>query len=244
MDYLIQIGIGVTLVTTALVYIVFKTAKGLKSKKINSLRFCINALIVTLLVTSISITIVSTLYNFSYEKGVKSFGNNKYYESVKHLETALAIRSRVGNLSKFLEKSFFGFPLFFSTETDARMILASSYRQLKDYHNAIEQYLVIISIDEQNYDAMANTAECYFVTRNFTKAAEYYRQVVEIHPKEKNFDYYFSMGKAFMVLLNYKKAIVYYKKAIELGEQKGIVTRYIKKCEEELSQKRGDKGDG
>jgi len=236
MKYIIFSVIGITVLLTLLLYLVIKTYKMIKIKEVYATKIWFNVVLISVLTLFIFVTALSVSYNYFYERGVNLSCQEKYNGAIEAFKKALAIRTKLGNSAKLLEEE--KFPFFFSTEIDVRIVLAESYKNLKDYQNAIKEYQAILTIDKNNYKAVAGIAESFFLIRNFEKAKHFYQELTEIHPKEKNFNYYYQMGKAYMVLLNYKDAIKSFKTALAFGEKDEVINRYLEICYGEEKEKR------
>ncbi len=228
------IGIGILLLVN--VISVIRLFKIIKTKKLNIAIGCHIAFIVILSIV-IYITIISMSYDYSYMKGINLINEKQYSIAIIKLNQALSIRKKLGPFSIYLEKKHLGFPILFSSEEDVHKDLASIYRNLKDYKNAIKEYQEILAFDNANFDATIGMADILFSLRDFVQAKHFYKKAINFEPHEKNSDYYIQLGRAYMVLLDYDKAISYFSRALELGEKQDIVQRYLEICYEEIKKR-------
>mgnify|MGYP001598839273 CR=1 FL=1 len=229
---MVIVGIlGIVILLSATVSLSIITYKMIRKNK-SKILIGLNIFLILVFVLYSCLTSLSLSYNYFYLKGSNLFFQNKHQEAIKPLKRALMIRKKIGILSKLMEIKILGVPLFYSSEKDVRILSANAYKSSGNYKEAIKEFGEVISLDNNNFDAIAGIAESLFLLRNFKEAKQYYQKLIEIQPKENNFNYYFQTGRAFMVLLDYDNAIKYFKKALEFDKENEIVSRYIEICYE------------
>lgn len=231
---IIIIGILILLIATlSLSIITYKLIKNNKSKKVIG----INILLIFLLVLFMCFASFSFSYNYFYIKGINLASQDKHQEAIKSLKIALLIRNKMGKADRLMQIKIFGAPFFYSDEKDVRLSIANAYKSFGNYQEAIKEFKEVISLDDNNFDAIAGIAESSFLLRNFDEAKQYYQKLINTRPEEKNFNYYYQMGRASIVLLDYDNAIKYFKKALEFGKEVAIINRYLEICYEGVNKR-------
>mgnify|MGYP001615126163 FL=1 len=229
----IIIGILILFIATiGLSVVTYKLIRNNKSK----ILIGINIFLIFLLVLFMCFVSLSASYNYFYLKGINLSSQGKHQEATKSFKIALSIRNKMGKADRLMEIKIFGAPFFYSDEKDVRLSMANAYKSFGNYQEAIKEFLGVISLDNNNFDAIAGIAESSFLLRNFDEAKQYYQKLINVQPEEKKFNYYYQMGRASMVLLDYDNAITYFKKALEFGKENEIINRYLKICYEEVNK--------
>lgn len=218
------VGIGILLFANVIA--VIRVFKIIKTRKLTIALGCHMAFLVVGSIL-LYITVILATYNYSYIRGVNLINEKQYSNAIIKMNQALSTRKKLGPFSIYLEKKYLGFPLLFSTEEDVHKDLASIYRNLKDYKNAIKEYQEILAFDNANFNATIGMADILFVLRDFNRAKELYRKAIKLEPHEKNSDYYINIGRAYMVLIDNEQAIKSFNKALELGADEKLIHRYI-----------------
>ena len=216
------VGIGILLFANVIA--VIRVFKIIKTRKLTIALGCHMALLVVVSIL-LYITVILATYNYSYIRGVNLINEKQYSIAIIKLNQALSIRKKLGPFSIYLEKKHLGFPILFSSEEDVHKDLASIYRNLKDYKNAIKEYQEILAFDNANFDATIGIADILFSLRDFVQAKHFYKKAINFEPHEKNSDYYIKLGRAYMVLLDNEQAIKSFNKALELGADENIIHR-------------------
>lgn len=241
MKYIIILVVCFFIFLITSLILVYKTYKEVKTNKSNKRIIGFNIILVSLLIFIMCILFFSSTYNYSYQKSTVLIDQGKYREAIDFAEKALAIRDKAGKLSKLLDKTYFGVPLFFYSERLVRMTLANNYKRLKEYQKANNEYLAIVSINSNDFDAIAGVAECYFLMRNMDMAKHYYQKLITIQLDIKDYAYYFEMGRAYFVLEDYENAIRYLIKSRELGMEKEMVNRLLEICYKKINHNERNK---
>ncbi len=98
---------------------------------------------------------------------------------------------------------------------DARKKLAQAYINSKQYDKAIEQMEELIKLvpaAENKY--LLIEGSCYEMAKNYTKAEEIYKKVIEKYPE--NIDAYIALGQMYLNMKKYSKARLYANKALKI----------------------------
>ncbi len=100
-----------------------------------------------------------------------------------------------------------------STEKFIRDLREKAIRfdKKNEVFNAIEYYSRYLACQNKDIDLTYRLASLYFLTRNYTKASQYYDAVIALNPKKIALAYYFK-GLACMNTGNYKDAIELFQK--------------------------------
>lgn len=226
--------IGICILVFVSIVLIISTIKMIRSYHKKWLMLSVNVISIIVLAIIVSLSILSTLYNYYYLKGNSQITDGNYEEGINNLNKSLSLMEFTSRVSFIFQKKLFGISLFFSDEHDLRLDIANLLMHQKNYYDAINQYKSALALDDQDFHAIAKLAYCYFLARQFEESRYLYQKLIAINPDEKLFEYDFHMGVAHMVLLNYEKALVYFAKAAELPGRKEVANRYMAICRDQL----------
>ncbi len=94
--------------------------------------------------------------------------------------------------------------------------LGVSYRQTNRYQKAIEQYLILLGIDDEDYGVHHILAELYGKTRDIEKAEYHAKQALYFKDLPLD-DIYYTLGNAYQINKKFEKAIVQYRKVVKIN---------------------------
>jgi len=105
-------------------------------------------------------------------KGVAAFRNAQFQSAIMHFKTAVGLDPTLLNAKLYLATAYFNqyIPSGESTEN------------LKVAAQAIDAYEDVLKADPTNANAIASIAQIYYYEKNFDKAKEYQRRLVQADP--------------------------------------------------------------
>jgi len=105
-------------------------------------------------------------------KGVGAFRNAQFQAAIMHFKTAVSLDPSLLNAKLYLATAYF----------NQYIPSGESPENLKIAHQAIDAYEDVIKTDPNNTNAIASIAQIYYYMKQFDKAKEYQRRLLEIEP--------------------------------------------------------------
>ena len=93
--------------------------------------------------------------------------------------------------------------------------LGVSYHKTNKYKKAIDQYLILVGIDEEDYGLHHKLAELYGLTRDIEKAEYHAKQALYFKDLPLD-DIYMTLGRAYQINKKFENAIGQYQKALKI----------------------------
>jgi len=105
-------------------------------------------------------------------KGVGAFRNAQFQAAIMHFKTAVGLDPSLLNAKLYLATAYF----------NQYIPSGESPENLKIAHQAIDAYEDVLKTDSSNSNAIASIAQIYYYMKQFDKAKEYQRRLLEIEP--------------------------------------------------------------
>jgi tetratricopeptide (TPR) repeat protein len=105
-------------------------------------------------------------------KGVGAFRNAQFQAAIMHFKTAVSLDPSLLNAKLYLATAYF----------NQYIPSGESPENLKIAHQAIDAYEDVLKTDPNNSNAIASIAQIYYYMKQFDKAKEYQRRLMEIEP--------------------------------------------------------------
>jgi tetratricopeptide (TPR) repeat protein len=105
-------------------------------------------------------------------KGVGAFRNAQFQAAIMHFKTAVSLDPSLLNAKLYLATAYF----------NQYIPSGESPENLKIAHQAIDAYEDVLKTDPNNSNAIASIAQIYYYMKQFDKAKEYQRRLLEIEP--------------------------------------------------------------
>ena len=105
-------------------------------------------------------------------KGVAAFRNAQFQTAIMHFKTAVSLDPTLVNAKLYLATAYF----------NQYIPSGESPENLKIAHQAIDAYEDVLKTDANNTNAIASIAQIYYYMKQFDKAKEYQRRLLEIEP--------------------------------------------------------------
>lgn len=93
--------------------------------------------------------------------------------------------------------------------------LGVSYHNVNKYPKAIEQYLILLGIDDEDYGLHHKLAELYGLTRDIEKAEYHAKQALYFKDLPLD-DIYMTLGRAYQINKKFENAIEQYQQALKI----------------------------
>ncbi|WP_299684095.1 tetratricopeptide repeat protein [uncultured Dokdonia sp.] len=93
--------------------------------------------------------------------------------------------------------------------------LGTSYRRINNYTKAIDQYLILLRIDDEDYGIHHILADLYGKTRDIEKAEYHAKQALYFKDLPLD-DIYITLGRAYQINKKYEKAVKQYQLALKI----------------------------
>ncbi|WP_299213571.1 tetratricopeptide repeat protein [uncultured Dokdonia sp.] len=107
--------------------------------------------------------------------------------------------------------------------------LGVSYQKTNKYQKAIDQYLILLNMDDEDYGVHHILAELYGLTRNIEKA-EYHAKQALYYKDLPLDDIYYTLGRAYQINEKYEKAIGQYRRVLKVDPENIRVYHNIAIC--------------
>jgi tetratricopeptide (TPR) repeat protein len=105
-------------------------------------------------------------------KGVAAFRNAQFQAAIMHFKTAVGLDPSLLNAKLYLATAYF----------NQYIPSGESPENLKIAHQAIDAYEDVLKTDPNNSNAIASIAQIYYYMKQFDKAKEYQRRLMEVEP--------------------------------------------------------------
>jgi tetratricopeptide (TPR) repeat protein len=105
-------------------------------------------------------------------KGVGAFRNAQFQTAILHFKNAVALDPTLLNARLYLATAYF----------NQYVPSGESPENLKIAHQAIDAYEDVLKTDPNNSNAIASIAQIYYYMKQFDKAKEYQRHLLQVEP--------------------------------------------------------------
>ncbi len=105
-------------------------------------------------------------------KGVAAFRNAQFQAAIMHFKTAVGLDPTLLNAKLYLATAYF----------NQYIPSGESPENLKIAAQAIDAYEDVLKADPNNANAIASIAQIYYYEKNFDKAKEYQRRLLQVDP--------------------------------------------------------------
>jgi len=105
-------------------------------------------------------------------KGVAAFRNAQFQAAIMHFKTAVGLDPTLLNAKLYLATAYF----------NQYIPSGESPENLKIAAQAIDAYEDVLKADPNNANAIASIAQIYYYDKNFDKAKEYQRRLLQVDP--------------------------------------------------------------
>ena len=105
-------------------------------------------------------------------KGVAAFRNAQFQAAIMHFKTAVGLDPTLLNAKLYLATAYF----------NQYIPSGESPENLKIAAQAIDAYEDVLKADSNNANAIASIAQIYYYEKNFDKAKEYQRRLLQADP--------------------------------------------------------------
>ena len=105
-------------------------------------------------------------------KGVAAFRNAQFQAAIMHFKTAVGLDPSLLNAKLYLATAYY----------NQYIPSGESPENLKIAHQAIDAFEDVLKADPNNSNAIASIAQLYYYMKQFDKAKEYQRRLMEIEP--------------------------------------------------------------
>jgi tetratricopeptide (TPR) repeat protein len=115
-------------------------------------------------------------------KGVVAFRNAQFQQAIKHFQTAVELDPELLNARLYLATAYF----------QLYVPGGDSKENVNIAKQAIAAYEDVLKADPNNVNAIASIAQIYYNLKDFDKAKEYQRRIIQLDPQ--NADSYYWIG--------------------------------------------------
>lgn len=170
-------------------------------------------LIILLNLISCSINNLGDRY---YENGIEAIKNKEYTEAVKYFELAIISKNKeLKNLKKQNTKKEDEIIKKEIEISNAFYHRGFSYKELKNYDEAVKDYSVAIKLNNRFSDAYAERSIAYFQLGFIQRSIKDMSTSIELDPYNSN--YYYNRARIFMEQQNFEDAIKDFSTSIKLN---------------------------
>ncbi len=199
-------------------------------ERIKSLRYALPIFILILCVVSYqrskvwkdSMTLFTDIAQKNPNTAYAQFGLGKIYDERQDFPKAIEIFSKAIKMD--------------STYAEYYFYRGNSYYGLKQYDNALADYLQAVRYKKEYVEAMNNVASVYNLQQRYPEAIEYFTRAIDIRPNEY---LYKSRATSYYYLKKYNEAIDDYNKSIQMNSMipdaffnRGVSYYYLQKTSE------------
>lgn len=196
-----------------------------------------NAVVKSEEVFSIAVQLDSTHQKALYQLGLHYLGKRDYPVVDKICYKALSIDPDNAEIVNILAQNYYlrgwhdesitWFEKLISLGKSSPFIhnnLGVSYHKTNKYEKAIEQYLILLGIDDEDYGVHHILAELYGKIRNIEKAEYHAKQALYFKDLPLD-DIYYTLGRAYQLNKKFENAIEQYRKVVKI-EPTNIQAQY------------------
>jgi tetratricopeptide (TPR) repeat protein len=105
-------------------------------------------------------------------KGVGAFRSSQFQAAIMHFKTAVGLDPSLLNAKLYLATAYF----------NQYIPSGESPENLKIAHQAIDAYEDVLKTDPNNSNAIASIAQIYYYMKQFDKAKDYQRRLLQVEP--------------------------------------------------------------
>lgn len=113
----------------------------------------------------------------------------------------------------------------FTYEKETRYSLGLALKEAGIYAEAVEEFLLLIQIDERNFDALMRLSECFIELKRWTKAAEILTLAVDINRKDEQA--WYSLGFSYYMEQSFSRSASALSQVVSLNSKNADAQYYL-----------------